>query len=259
MGCFVSKHKSNSTPSNQAPLPRSPPPHLLEESVKEVLSETPKLRPTTPRILKPQKKIQSLQPNLHDFVEKNETHFKKIHKLDNPEEVSEISEIYSSMSESFSRENEEIGEIRRKIGSPEKFKRLSYSGELHGRRERGVAKSPARRPEQPSPNRVRIVPGRDKRVDPNNGKEMRPVRNAGESSLRRSRSPVIRNDNAGSRQNLGRSPSVRKTGKSPGRVRSDLSENSRKKEGSNKEGKWPPTSNELIENPLVSLECFIFL
>ncbi|KAL1834234.1 hypothetical protein ACET3Z_003885 [Daucus carota] len=258
MGCFVSKHRSN-VPSNQAPLPRSPPPHLLEESVKEVLSETPKLRPSTPRILKPPKKTQSLHQNDQDFEGINETHFKKIHKLENPEEVSEISEIYSSMSESFSRENEEIGEIRRKVESPEKFKRRSYSGELHGRRERGVAKSPARRPEQPSPNRVRIVPGRDKRVEQSHVKEMRPVRDAGESSRRRSRSPVIRNDNAGSKQNLGRSPSVRRTGKSPGRVRSDLSENSRKREGSNKEGKWPPTSNELIENPLVSLECFIFL
>lgn len=259
MGCFVSKHKLNSTPSNLAPLPRSPPPHLLEESVKEVLTETPTLRPTTPRILKTQKKIQSLHQNVQDFEEKNKTHFEKNHNLDNPEEVSEISEICSSMSESFSRENEEIGGIRRKIEMPEKFKRRSNSGELHGRRERGVAKSPARRPEQPSPNRVRIVPGRDKRIDPNHGKEMRAVRDIGESSRRRSRSPVIRNDNAGSRQNLGRSPSVRKTGMSPGRVRSDLSENSRKREGSKKEGKWPPTSNELIENPLVSLECFIFL
>lgn len=201
----------------------------------------------------------SLQQTVQDFKEMNETHFKKNHKLVNPEEVSEISEIYSSMSESFSRENEEIGEVRRKIESPENFKRRSYSGELHGRRERGVAKSPARRPDNPSPNRVRIVPGRDKRVDPNNGKDMRAVREAGESSRRRSRSPVIRNDNAGSRQNLGRSPSVRKTGKSPGRVRSDLSENSRKREGGSKDGKWPPTSNELLENPLVSLECFIFL
>jgi hypothetical protein len=30
-------------------------------------------------------------------------------------------------------------------------------------------------------------------------------------------------------------------------------------ENSTMEGKWPSTSDESLENPLVSLECFIFL
>ncbi|WOG94786.1 hypothetical protein DCAR_0314083 [Daucus carota subsp. sativus] len=44
---------------------------------------------------------------------------------------------------------------------------------------------------------------RDKRVDQSHVKETRSVRDTGESSRRRSRSPVIRNDNTGSKQNLG--------------------------------------------------------
>lgn len=178
----------------------------------------------------------------------------------NFEEISEISEIYSTMSESISatterRGNEEEGEVRQRVvRSPEKYKHRSLSGDFSSRKERGVAKSPARRPEQ-SPNRGRIVPGRERLGIVPDGRD----RGTGETSRRRSRSPAIRNDGGGTRQNLGRSPSVRKTGKSPGRVRSDLSEKTRKVEGGNREGKWPPTSNELLENPLVSLECFIFL
>lgn len=80
---------------------------------------------------------------------------------------------------------------------------------------------------------------------------------------RRSRSPATRS-------NVGRSPSGRRTGPSPGRVRNgpcqeresgvmkveeDINGGRRENEDE-KEWEGP---NESLENPLVSLECFIFL
>ena len=102
-----------------------------------------------------------------------------------------------------------------------------------------------------------------------------PRKDPGESSGRRSRSPAV------NRSVMGRSPFVRRTNPSPGRLKSDHpveSGNSRKVRQQQQqhhaattttsmEGKWPSSNNgattsspnESLENPLVSLECFIFL
>nr|XP_033510181.1 uncharacterized protein LOC104089236 isoform X1 [Nicotiana tomentosiformis] len=90
----------------------------------------------------------------------------------------------------------------------------------------------------------------------------------GESSFRRTRSPVICADqNGGTRNSISRCPSARKSGKSPGRVRSELGDRRRKppveaenySHRENRENKLTNGNNESLENPLVSMECFIFL
>ncbi|MCD7466158.1 hypothetical protein HAX54_002587 [Datura stramonium] len=100
----------------------------------------------------------------------------------------------------------------------------------------------------------------------------------GESSCRRSRSPVMCGDqiNGGTRNSISRCTSARKSGKSPGRVRSELgdrrrspaveaagngSRSNRENRERNNNYKKSLTSgiNESLENPLVSLECFIFI
>ncbi|OIT28513.1 hypothetical protein A4A49_18416 [Nicotiana attenuata] len=91
----------------------------------------------------------------------------------------------------------------------------------------------------------------------------------GESSFRRTRSPVMCADqNGGTRNSISRCPSARKSGKSPGRVRSELGDRRRKPPAEagnssyreNRDNKQPlKNGNESLENPLVSMECFIFL
>lgn len=64
-----------------------------------------------------------------------------------------------------------------------------------------------------------------------------------------------------SKRGMGGSKSSRKTGNSPGRVGHGSGERIRKGEevGESEEITRPPTNNDLLENSLVSLECFIFL
>lgn len=95
----------------------------------------------------------------------------------------------------------------------------------------------------------------------------------GESSCRRSRSPVICGDqiSGGTRNSISRCPSVRKSGKSPGRVRSELGDRRRspaeagngnrenRENNNNYKRSLTSGNNESIENPLVSMECFIFI
>ncbi|KAI8000704.1 hypothetical protein LOK49_LG09G00627 [Camellia lanceoleosa] len=271
MGCCVSTpNKSPIAPNHHHPhssAVRSNTPHHSkaapppeEETVKEVLSETPTPKPHVPKIVEDEeeKKIGSNPPPIHKIrEEENINNNNNVDKLETPlmmittttttEEVSEVSEI-CSMSESLSTVTTEKREDE--VKSPAKFRNRATSGE---RRE--IGRSPARRSE-PSPGRVRSVPGRERR--PAVAAEGR-RRDLGESSGRRSRSPATRAAETGGagRAGVGRSPSGRKTGKSPVRERSEVNEKTRKPE----EDTWlsPTTTNESLENPLVSLECFIFL
>lgn len=148
-----------------------------------------------------------------------------IEKKENAD-VSETSDI-CSVSESASTvpDKEYSSEVRR---SPAKIRSRNISGEF-----------PVRRPGPPK--RVGSLPGRERNA-------MSSVRrDPGEISGRRSRSPAMRAvDKGGARPGPGRSPSARK---SPGRVRSE----------DPTRGKEIVAPTESLENPLVSLECFIFL
>lgn len=233
MGCFLSKNKP--TPSTKfhqisSSSNRTPPP-VDVETVKEVLSETP-----------------------------TQTPFLKM-------ESESIKNVSTHMSKP-SYEDNDIDVFRRKIieRSPSKARnRNQYSGELQPAR-----KSPAR-PKDQSPGRVRSDPRPDpERVGrgPGFGSTGRQRPGSGNLSGARSRSPgkrmVTGGCGSGGRNEIERSLSARRTGKSPGRVGSDLNDRGRRpelKSGRVREesNRFTTNSDESLENPLVSLECFIFL
>lgn len=147
----------------------------------------------------------------------------------------------------------------------------SFSGDMATRRDqtaqsqtRRSDQSPRRRnagPVRPEPSRSRSAPRRQDR-DPR------------ERSAMRSRSPAMtRVENlgpGGTRSVVGRSPSARRTNPSPGRFRGDPNERrSRDLDGNGGgQGNLVSSGNQQpvnggesldLENPLVSLECFIFL
>lgn len=295
MGCCVStakpsvssqKHQHSLAPRSDANENRASPPSAEEETVKEVLSETPKPKPAREVDYQPTTKPVFDKVRVDDDEEHDDN--KKIEKFLPPvnaatdNEISEVSDVYS-LSESVSttttkRDEDEEVRPRANRSSPAKVsqRNRAYGGDLGTRREKLVGKSPTRRSEQ-SPGRrnagsVRLVQGRE----PIHGMIARrglraieplPRRDTGgEVSVRRSRSPATRAgaDNGANRSLMSRSPSARRTNRSPGRIRTAPTEtetNSRKLEQTNNngsEGKWP-TTNESLENPLVSLECFIFL
>lgn len=168
------------------------------------------------------------------------------------DETSEFSEICSA-SETISTTT--IGEKREENGcdevemrpkenrSPATIRRKrSYSGDSGGRIERR-AKSPARRTPV-------LEVGRSNR-------SRTPIGSHGfrrDTGERRSRSPATRKE-------LGRSPSGRRVAGSPRRNPTEATENVGRKveEGAFSPAAAPSASKESLENPLVSLECFIFL
>ncbi|CAA3016328.1 Hypothetical predicted protein [Olea europaea subsp. europaea] len=280
MGCCVSTTTSSATPnspvfkskSNKKCSRKSLPsaqPLLEEETVKEVLSETPIIpKQPSPSIRKfqdnhqketqtPVIKADLLAPDFSKAVymkRQNETVLKKPYMVFNNEEISEEGLIVgASFSAEFTEKRENISdrvkdvkEVRQKPTA--KFKNRSLSGEV--KPDRAVKKSPVRMPES-SP--VRVGSGRESPAVYGRKKD------SGEWSGRRSRSPVARTDSGPAITGLDRSQSSRRIGKSLDRVRSGLDERHRKLEEDDRDSKLPPTSNESLENPLVSLECFIFL
>ncbi|GMI82370.1 hypothetical protein like AT1G11125 [Hibiscus trionum] len=297
MGCCVSTNRGSSGEKeahlevglesfNQKPIleSRAPPPSAEEETVKEVLSETPK--PKAP-IFIPQeekKKTQIENPVFVKIQEKESLNFNTKPELKSPvnfiedsasEDVSEICSV--SLSESISTitdrrdDEEEVTKPQRVFRSPARS----------GSRNQVVGRSPTRKLEQ-SPGRrngvvyggssVRLVQNREPTVR-RGSKPDPPRKDPGESSGRRSRSPAV------NRSAMGRSPSGRRTNQSPGRARLDPGESGQTKKVEQQhcttttttttmEGKWPSSNNngatssapnESLENPLVSLECFIFL
>lgn len=124
-----------------------------------------------------------------------------------------------------------------------------YQQQSQQQQYKNQGRSPARRRPEPSPPRKR-------NPSPAGGHRREFV---GDNSTRRSQSP-------GMRGNVGRSPSARRTGPSPGRVRMVHGpENGKKVEdeeeevGLKRENEEWQGPQESLENPLVSLECFIFL
>ncbi|MBA0775013.1 hypothetical protein Gotri_010179 [Gossypium trilobum] len=271
MGCCLSSKKGSSRGKeahlhaglesfNQRPSleSRAPPPSAEEETVKEVLSETPKPKA---RIFIPQeeekKKPQIEKPAFVKIQGEESLNFNikpepklpvNVIEESASEDVSEICSV--SVSESVStitdrRDEEE--EVRQQ--------KVFRSPARSGSRNQVVGRSPTRKIDQSPGRRNGVVNGGSASV----------------SSGRRSRSPAV------NRSVMGRSPSGRRTNQSPGRARLDPGEtgNSKKVEQQHgatttttMEGKWPSSNNnaatssapnESLENPLVSLECFIFL
>ncbi|XP_057460506.1 uncharacterized protein LOC130751004 [Actinidia eriantha] len=224
-----------------APLPPSLPPPLEEETVKEVLSETP-IPKTLVRIANDiEKKV-----NLQDRVVE-EAKVEPTAEIKQSEEiVSEVSEVISEMcsfSESLSAATEkrdDDGEVTQRVRrSPAKATR------------RPPVRSPARRSE-PSPVKRTYGQGRTMTTAEAARRNVGPS-SAGGGSARRSRSPA-----AGQRRPVRyRSPNMVPAGNPVRRPPAEKAENSSKGEGMN--GGVLTESTESLENPLVSLECFIFL
>ncbi|CAA0817930.1 Unknown protein [Striga hermonthica] len=274
MGCCVStanpspKHPRTSKISKTTPkksnISKSPP-TMEEETVKEVLSEirtVPKIRPGPARGANRECESPFIKnaPLLSENAGKGHPNGAACIKpyvefagagADVSEDlgseicstVGECESVCANPPENRGEKGEESREHPRRI-SPAKRRNTSSTGE--GKREKSVGRSPGRRSD-PSPGRSR----------PGNGRG-----DGGEGSGRRSRSPATRTDSGSVRSGAGRSPSAKKRGKSPGRVGSGLGEKARKVDEERKDcGDWrcPPTNDESLENPLVSLECFIFL
>ncbi|KAJ6707007.1 hypothetical protein OIU85_027367 [Salix viminalis] len=313
MGCCVSTDRNEpSRLEKQQPFQggseflkptKSPPPSLYhEETVKEVLSETPKPKPPKNPTENPDqenglqhqevhKESIHLDPAFLDEVKIKENKFKNISKEEAhhqgqvfEQDESEVCSLsYSeSISTTTTNNNEkrdyyyDDDEVKQRVSRSPLPPRNRVSGELGLKKDRFVGKSPTRRTTEQSPSKrngainggsVRLVQSREMgsgQLGVRRGSRPSPKkRDPGEGSARRSRSPAT------NRSAMGRSPSTRRrTNQSPGRVRKDAYEG----DGNDNmddamEAKWPSSSNvakgttndESLENPLVSLECFIFL
>lgn len=261
MGCCVSHPKShpdlragsthqqfptkspfkNPDPTHVRGDHRAPPP-VEEEYVKEVLSETPV-------VPKPQNPIPEEEKKTQMPVET-----KGLNRIHKPEkelsEASQISESFSystatttttTITEKKDEEDEAMSKRGREVGHRAEARgprKRPYTGELSGRRN-----IPARGPSEV----------RSRRLNAGNPGARR---DSGEGSGRRSRSPATRIAGGASR------------GRSPGKVTGTAGSRSldsgaqSKQRGGVEEEKSNDVlqqENESLENPLVSLECFIFL
>lgn len=271
MGCCVSTSRasnSSSPPHHSGSAYSHPkltrvanraPPPLEEESVKEVLSETPKPKPP---LVVGRKPDESASGKVNGRI--------PIHPTEEISEVSDVCSFSETLSTTTVTEKlDDFEEIRRRIcRSPAKLpKNRSLSDDWVPRRDRMVGKSPTRKSDQ-SPGRINGGGGTVKLVqsrDMGQGLTRRSPRpeprlqNRTDNAYRRSSSPAY------TRTAAGRSPSVRRSGMSPGRETTAGRDYYRKEAGQSQatqnstiEGKWR-TTNESLDNPLVSLECFIFL
>ncbi|WCJ30668.1 hypothetical protein M5689_012213 [Euphorbia peplus] len=279
MGCCMSskpkKHSSTGDPPSKSlhlyppPTPQPlrsqaavAPPPLEEETVKEVLSETP-ICSKPPQIPIPQ------QPRCQDriFTRRED----KQEEIDKTPEISQASEIYSA-ADSYSTATTAVTEIRddevtskkRVNRSPVKVPRKRpYNGEA-------AQKAPVRR--SPAPVKRELTGRQGRSIPQRNVGSSRVGRDLGERSGRRSRSPATRTAaGVGVNGRGGGSPAKvvsRKTSegvakRSDGRkeVKKENDSVLVKEEGENDKVSVPQQreENESLDNPLVSLECFIFL
>ncbi|KAK6919522.1 hypothetical protein RJ641_015426 [Dillenia turbinata] len=292
MGCCNStqKHKIPSKRSYPPSHPYKPPieeeqsiknrapPQVEEEleSVKEVLSETPPSRPTFTN-------SNLIQNNKAHFTNDDKKPVTTTKSAMEEEKTAEDEEVTIEMSESFSlsettmsatttanttmtdkRDDEVTSKVnsnahrRGAVRSP--GKRRPISGD---RKQRNNVPSPQVRswpPTRVSPNEV-VREKKDlgnRRVPANGGVRI----DSGDRSCRRSRSPATRVEGGARVVGSCRSESMRKTGRPGNRSRSPAPSTEMVDGFCEKSEKPPgvgPSGPESLENPLVSLECFIFL
>lgn len=276
MGCCISSgksfHSANKFHRNSDNGSRDPPSSMEEETVKEVLSETPALKPppSPPKKNFPPEEDKAQKP-VGNEIEKKLCEIPINGIAQPPSEFYEISHPNDCLSVSADQMNGG-GEVNQTVlkSSPVKLtKNQSISRDVELKREISQNRTLTRRSDQSPVRRngtvgsMRMVHNRDTspamarrglRAEP-------PRRDPDENSSRRTRSPATaRPDGAGSRSALSRTPSVRKSGKSSPIRAATGTATSQKVVGENNiiDGKFN-TQIESLENPLVSLECFIFL
>ncbi|RDX66733.1 hypothetical protein CR513_54467, partial [Mucuna pruriens] len=254
MGCCVSSNKtSTSSSSSSSSLTKfhDPPKPLtsqekpsesngVEETVKEVLSETPTWNPTTFAKSKPQKPRQNANFNKFKQEEhKVEKRALSIYKGEDTSEVSSMSETVSTNTSITDQRKETRKRVDRSQAQLQK--KCSFPAE---RRERTVHGA------RNNVGSVRFVQCRDQTGNAGTCRR----RDPGDKSFRRSRTPGAVAVAGASRPVLGRSLSARRTNRATARVVNGC----RKMENPATVGKWS-SACESLENPLVSLECFIFI
>lgn len=247
MGSCVSSYKassSSSTPIIQPPKPsqNNQPTLVEEETVKEVLTETPKPEPP-----KPHRNIKAFDK----FIEEEDTkvHEKQTLFINKGYNTSEICRLRKTIPASTS---EKTG--KRVNGSPNKLlKNCSFPGDIDERRDRMVHSSRKF-------GSMKLIQCRDQLGQKMVKEGIHRRRDPGENSCRQSRSPVTRVDTGDARPFVSRSPSVRRTNRSPvARARTTLPERGRRPTEIPAMESKRSCAKESLENPLVSLECFIFI
>ncbi|TKY59322.1 hypothetical protein E2542_SST16407 [Spatholobus suberectus] len=250
MGCCVSSNKTSTSsltkfhdppkPLTSRDKPLESNKTIEEETVKEVLSETPKWNPTT---------FAKSKPHQNKFKEEKTEVEKKALSIYRAEDTSEVCSLSETVSTATSITDQREETRKRVDRSRAKLqKNRTFPGE---RRERTVHGA------RNNVGSVRLVQCRDQTDQKMGNGGTRRRRDPADNSFQRARSPAT---SAGAaRSVMGRSPPMRKTNRSTARVRTGTKENGcRKMEKPATEGKWPLAS-ESLENPLVSLECFIFI
>ncbi|KAJ0987783.1 hypothetical protein J5N97_006139 [Dioscorea zingiberensis] len=229
MGCCLSTYHQakDSSFRENANLPashlraRDPPPDPEVETVKEVLSETPNPRPRVDEQQGWKRVAGDAAPKLRDERSEDDS----------------VSESFSVQTRATEKRCEEVdaGEQRPRPRSPAKLqKKRSFSGELSCKRERcaaGVAGG-----------RLRKADGRTMSARETGLRS----RDLGERSGRRSMSPAAKQRAGG-----GQCRSLSAPRSSPRRVPP--------KRAHDAQGGGGLEAKESLENPSVSLECFIFL
>lgn len=260
-----------------------------------VLSETPIPKPSVPEVVERENdrykppENQELEAQIHSAAAikppKESTVVIKPAE-DIISEASEQSELcsftgsFSTTTTATAMDKRDDGEEVNQKSPVRVLRKRANAGDIAGARERSV-RSPARR-SLPSPEKKQVVSSRPMQgramashrrnvgggMGPPNGLR----RDGGEGSARRSRSPVTRGQ-VGPRQNVRyRSPGLNENGRAGGRSPARALDNGVKMEKSSDDVASPEATNtervnddvsgetgESLENPLVSLECFIFL
>ncbi|WOG91743.1 hypothetical protein DCAR_0310993 [Daucus carota subsp. sativus] len=278
MGCCestpISTHPTKPT-TTPPPPPPQPKPALIthpqpqpeeEETVKEVLSETPisKPPPPPPQITNPNPRP-DVKPKKIEPIGVTKPTEQEISLVSEISEASEFCSFSGSFSTTTVNEKDD-GEVTQRVGprSPAKTPRkCTYSGEV--KRERGPTRSKrgghsqvVRSSRPVAQGRANTTPHR-RNVGLTSGAVKR---DSGELSLRRSRSPAPRGEKGGpggrtvgQRGVTGGGVTGQAGGKSPVRK---VDESQRKVEKQD-DAVLGENGSESLENPLVSLECFIFL
>ncbi|XP_057544076.1 uncharacterized protein LOC130823477 [Amaranthus tricolor] len=232
MGCCVSTHEKNHSFEDNI---HQSPPRVEEEAVKEVLTEIQKPKPKPRPISRPESpRKQSLEEDIGDHTKAKLLLLTPKKAYLDPNLPTRDPDPYTPGNIGMYRSQGYNGNY-----SPNKY----HYSDGNGLKNQG--RSPVRKRPEGSPTRKRNQsPGGSRR-------EM-----GGDNVDRRSQSP-------GMRGNVGRSPSGRRNGPSPGRVRMvhgpRMEEEEIGYEELRRQSEEWQGPKESLENPLVSLECFIFL
>ncbi|KAJ4901988.1 hypothetical protein Rs2_15939 [Raphanus sativus] len=239
MGCCVSSGTADRTNENVSDNKNT---DIVEEEtvVKEVLSETT-FHNSSPNVQNSamddplDRKIQGTEEE--KFKVDPDLCMNRPVSID-PEEGSEVSEICVSSMNVMNGYGEEEEKQTKSQRSPAKTRTRVTGNNYPTRR---TDQSPRKRNNGACNTGARVGSG---------------MRDPGERSGRRSRSPATNRSVMDSNQSRVGVARTRKNSQSPGRFRLDPNKNTSDQQQSQNYGY---TTEELLDNPLVSLECFIFL